>query len=1031
YSAVVNGYDVTNTHTPGKTSVSVTKTWNDSNNQDGKRPNSVTVHLYADDVDTGKTITLSDANHWSDSFTDLDEKKNGQKINYTVKEDEVTGYTSVTSGDAPTGYTVTNTHTPETVAVSGSKTWDDNNDQDGARPESITIRLLANGEEVQSKEVTASDNWSWTFSDLPKYKDGAEIAYSVKEDAVADYSASYEGANVTNTHTPGKTSISVSKAWEDSNNQDGKRPDKVVIHLLADGTDTGRTLELMADNQWTGSFTDLDEYASGKKIVYTVSEDGVNDYEATISGDAAAGYTVTNTHTPETVAVSGSKTWDDNNNQDGARPEKITIRLLADGTEVTSKEVTTADSWKWSFDNLAKYDNGKEIVYTITEDAVEDYTSKVNGYDVTNTHIPGKTSLYVTKAWEDSNNQDGKRPDSVAIHLLADGEDTGKTVTLNEANGWTASFEGLDAKKAGKDIAYTVKEDAAAGYDVTITGDAKTGYTVTNTYTPQTTSVSGAKTWEDNNNQDGIRPASIMIRLLADGKEVQRKEVTASDNWSWTFSDLPKYKDGAEITYSVKEDAVANYSTGYEGANVTNTYTPGKTSVSVSKTWNDNGNQDGKRPDKVVIHLLADGTDTGRTLELTENNRWTGSFTDLDEYANGQKITYTVSEEPVENYSTAISGTAMTGYTITNTITGKVSIPVTKVWSGGTGDKAVVHLFADGREIAKQELNPSNNWQHTFENLDKFKDGKEISYTLTEDGVSGYSTSITYSQEKGFTVTNAKTPDKPHEGGEGGPGSVSLYKVDAQTGEYLAGAEFALYRSDGVYIGTYTTDSHGYLNVQNLPYSSYYFKETKAPENYVANPGYIRFVLDAAHSAGNAYPWNIKVTNTKPGVPIVVIGGTKTWDDNNNAKGIRPETITLHLLANGIEIANTQTSAEQNWNYNFGTQPLYDAAGKAISYTVTEDAVAGYIFSLDDPVAGNGNIVINVKNTLAPEKPADNNKSEKLTGSNPKTERPTVTRNAATGDDSNMMLYLILMIGGITALVAYLIFMKKRQRKTE
>ena len=669
YSASYEGANVTNTHTPGKTSISVSKVWNDSNNQDGKRPNDVTIHLLADGEDTGKTVTLNEANHWSAAFEELDAKKAGKDITYTVKEDDVAGYAVAITGNAESGYTVTNTHTPETVAVNGSKTWDDNNDQDGARPESITIRLLANGEEVQSKEVTASDSWSWTFSDLPKYKNGAEISYSVKEDAVTDYSASYDGTNVTNTHVPGNTSISVSKAWDDNNNQDGKRPESVTIHLLADGEDTGKTVTLNEANNWSASFGELDAKKAGKAIAYTVKEDDVAEYDVAITGDAQTGYTVTNTHTPETTSVSGTKTWDDNNDQDGERPEKITIRLRANGTEVTSKEVTAEDNWKWSFDNLDKYKNGKEITYTVTEDAVSDYTSEVKGYDVTNTHAPGKTSIAVTKAWNDSDNQDGKRPNDVTIHLLADGKDTGKTVTLNEANHWSAFFEELDAKKAGKAIAYTVKEDDVAEYDVAITGDAQTGYTVTNTHTPETVAVSGSKTWDDNNDQDGARPESITIRLLANGEEVQSKEVTVSDNWSWTFSELPKYKDGAEISYSVKEDAVTDYSASYEGANVTNTHTPGKTSISVSKVWNDRNDQDRIRPKSVTVHLLADGKDTGKVLTLNGENQWTGSFTDLDAYANGEKIRYSVTEDAVSGYQASITGDGIKGFTVVNTHT--------------------------------------------------------------------------------------------------------------------------------------------------------------------------------------------------------------------------------------------------------------------------------------------------------------------------------------------------------------------------
>jgi hypothetical protein len=56
-----------------------------------------------------------------------------------------------------------------------------------------------------------------------------------------------------------------------------------------------------------------------------------------------------------------------------------------------------------------------------------------------------------------------------------------------------------------------------------------------------------------------------------------------------------------------------------------------------------------------------------------------------------------VSESSVDGYSSVISGTALDGYTITNTLEGKNSIPVTKVLSVGTESKAVVHLFAEMR----------------------------------------------------------------------------------------------------------------------------------------------------------------------------------------------------------------------------------------------------------------------------------------------------------------------------------------------
>ncbi|ETJ29907.1 Collagen adhesin, partial [human gut metagenome] len=97
---------------------------------------------------------------------------------------------------------------------------------------------------------------------------------------------------------------------------------------------------------------------------------------------------------------------------------------------------------------------------------------------VTNTRIPEKTSIQVTKAWEDGNNQDGKRPNSVKIKLLADGKEvSGKTLTLTKANNWTGTFTDLDEYKAGKKIEYTVKEEAVGnGYTSVVTGTAQDGY---------------------------------------------------------------------------------------------------------------------------------------------------------------------------------------------------------------------------------------------------------------------------------------------------------------------------------------------------------------------------------------------------------------------------------------------------------------------------------------------------------------------------------------------------------------------------
>jgi hypothetical protein len=68
-----------------------------------------------------------------------------------------------------------------------------------------------------------------------------------------------------------------------------------------------------------------------------------------------------NSHNPERKTINVSKVWDDNNNQDGARPESITVRLRANGAETASRTVSAATEWKCSFEDVPVYENGKPV----------------------------------------------------------------------------------------------------------------------------------------------------------------------------------------------------------------------------------------------------------------------------------------------------------------------------------------------------------------------------------------------------------------------------------------------------------------------------------------------------------------------------------------------------------------------------------------------------------------------------------------------------------------------------------------------
>ena len=490
----------------------------------------------------------------------------------------------------------------------------------------------------------------------------------------------------TNKYTPAKTEVPVKKVWKDANNQDGKRPTSVTVKLLADGQDTGKTLELNAANNWAGSFTNLDADKGGTPIKYTVVEVTVTGYTSDVTGDAASGFTITNSYSPETVDVKATKNWDDANNQDGKRPTKITINLLADGQKVDSKEVQAAADGTWTveFTKLAKYKDGKEITYTVTEDAVAEYESTITDFTITNKYAPKAIDYKVTKVWNDANNQDGKRPESVTVQLYKKVGDAdpvaveGKKLILTakdktDANTWVASFTNLPQYEAGKEITYSIKEvDVPAGYEASVTGQV-----VTNTHNPETVVLSGTKVWDDNNNHSGKRADKVKVQILNGDKVVQEIEVSEATGWKFESKALPKYENGTEIKYTVKEVAVKEYTstvtTDKDGKyTVTNEYTPEKTSVKGKKIWKDEDNKDGIRPASITVKLLIDGKETDKVATASEATGWSYEFTELERYkdTNGTEFKYSVVEVPVEGYESKVEG-----FNITNTHTPEKPTP--------------------------------------------------------------------------------------------------------------------------------------------------------------------------------------------------------------------------------------------------------------------------------------------------------------------------------------------------------------------
>ena len=454
--------------------------------------------------------------------------------------------------------------------------------------------------------------------------------------------------------------VSLTTEWNDSDNQDGSRPEKTTVQLTANGQPTGAPVELNADNNWTYEWKQLlAEDEEGTNIVYRVTADAPEDYTAKVTGSADDGFVVTYSHEIAKTSVTASVTWDDADDKDGIRPKSVSFQLKADGENVGDAITVNAGSnWTKTWEDLPEKKAGKALTYTVE---VSDIPTEEDQYTVTTSgdaasgfvfkasHVSTSVEIPVSVTWDDAENQDGARIEAVEAELYANGEATGNKVTLNAENNWTAKFASVDVKKDGTRIKYEVKGTEADGYDVSVAGDIldEKGLVLTYKHIPAVVNVSARASWNDANNQDGIRPIDTLVQLYADGTALGDKAVIESNKeWTKTWSNLPKYKAGKEIAYNVIAYAVSGYTvkvTGnaLEGYKAEYTHNVQKMNVTVQNAWNDLDNVVDSRPAQLVVEIYANGKTTGKRVTLTEANNWKATVSGFDRNASGKRIQYT------------------------------------------------------------------------------------------------------------------------------------------------------------------------------------------------------------------------------------------------------------------------------------------------------------------------------------------------------------------------------------------------------
>ena len=714
---------VKNSHTPAVKDLTVSAKWDDADNQDGVRPASVDAVLYAGDTATDKTVTLTAEENWTATIKDMPvyaAGKVGEAVNYSLKAaKEVEDYTSATDG-----LTLTFTHKAAVTAVTATITWDDAENQDGIRPDSVTLQLKADGESVGSRITVdgTNDKWTKTWDNLPVNKAGKKVTYTVEQTGLrSEYTQATAGDaatgfTITNSYTPKGVDIAVSANWDDQDNQDGIRPEAVEAEIYAGDVSNSKKVRLTAENNWTASFGEMELKKDGQEIKYTLVGTKADGYTYTCTGSGAAGLVLTYTHKPEVVSVSVNTTWNDKNNQDGQRPGSYSVQLKADG-EATGDVITlnSSNSFAKVWKDLPKYKAGKvgeAVKYEVAVSGLpENYETRTeadgNTFNVINTYIPETVQIPVSVKWDDANNQDGKRLDSVEAELYAEGQATGNKVTLDEKNSWKASFKKVDVKKDGKRINYTVKTTENKDYTITTTGNVldDNGVVVTYKHVPETVNVSIKSAWNDANNQDGIRPATISVQLMKDDKEEGDNINLKIDSFK-TWNNLPKYANGKEIKYAVAISDVSGYTKkvtgsvadGYVAAFTHSVY---KTSVVVQNTWSDLDNALLTRPSSLTVQIYANGKATSKKVVLNSANKWKATVSGLNKNSAGKKIAYSAKlvKTPTD-YKVTIGSISSKGtiaikstYTkFTKKLTVKIS-PTKVTYNGKTRKPAVKSVY--------------------------------------------------------------------------------------------------------------------------------------------------------------------------------------------------------------------------------------------------------------------------------------------------------------------------------------------------
>lgn len=502
------------------------------------------------------------------------------KLTYSIKGTDKTGLTA----EYPRPVVQVTTH-----SLTFLKKWS-GVPRNVAYPSSVALDVTYTDGSKEKITLSAANNWTLTKSNVPVTKKIQSITEKPLEDYTPSYEIAADGttATVTNSYSRITTkNIKVVKRWIG----EGPQPEiKVSLYYSENGDSAEKlygTVVLNTSNNWTHEWTDLSE----NNRVYGVREEAIpanytSNITYTTEGDTTTAeisnvydqnctdesYYIVNTL--QTVPLTITKTWNDDDNSQNARPGTLGVTVQEGNNNLLFTLSGEENVWTKSASMLKRKDN----TYTATENldgfeeqySMTDHSVTTSGNRVNVSFINQITTKKITvkKVWEDTFTDDKDRPGAIHFKLYRNKEEYG-TYSLSaedrdeSGNTWTKVIENLPVTGEYTVEEYQEKDEPEYDYISTITTDENGNFIITNKINWHI-----VKTSETLGDAEAVPLSGAEFQLKRDDKVIASGTSGEDGMIDWKQSDTDLTKLSGEYTL-VETKAPSGYMVHSAGWKVT------------------------------------------------------------------------------------------------------------------------------------------------------------------------------------------------------------------------------------------------------------------------------------------------------------------------------------------------------------------------------------------------------------------------------------------------------------------------------